>query len=101
MPPLLEAEVGYAWGASGDRQRATATVRNLEAAQGEHTFVDPYLLAVIYASMGDRGAAFAWLEKALEVRSSFAISLLTEPKWEPFRADPRFATLLQEMLHKG
>ena len=97
-PPLLEAEIGYAMGASGDRRGALSVVRRLEGKR-EHTFVDPYLLSVIYAAMNDRDAAFRCLKKALEVRSSFAISLLTEPKWEPFRTDPRFAALLQEMLH--
>ena len=97
-PPLLDAEMGYAMGASGDRGRALAMVRRLQT-KGEQMFVDPYLLAVIYASMNDRDAAFASLKKALEVRSSFAISLLTEPKWEPFRGDPRFAALVEQMLH--
>ncbi len=97
-PPLLEAEIGYAMGASGDRVGALGVVRRLQT-KGEQTFVDPYLLAVVYASINDRDAAFASLEKALEVRSSFAISLLTEPKWEPFRGDPRFAALVEQMLH--
>ena len=97
-PPLLDAEIGYALGASGDRRRALAMVRQLET-RGEHTFVDPYLLSVVYASMNDRESAFRCLGKALEVRSSFAISLLTEPKWEPFREDPRFVALLQRMVH--
>ena len=83
-PPQLGAEIGHALGASGDRQRALATMRRMEAKR-EHAFVDPYLVAVIYGAMDDREATFAWLKKALEVRSSFAISLLTEPTWEPFR----------------
>ncbi len=97
-PPLLDAEMGYAMGASGDREGALGMVRRLQT-KGERMFVDPYLVSVVYASMNDRDAAFACLKEALEVRSSFAISLLTEPKWEPFRADPRFAALLEQMAH--
>lgn len=48
--------------------------------------------------MRDSGAAFEWLNKALEVRSSFAISIVREPKWQLFRSDPRFADAVRRML---
>ena len=97
--PILMAETGYALGAAGDRTGASVEIRAL-AAQGQqsHGFVDPYLTALIYASMNDRDATFAWLEKARAVRSTFLISVLSDPKWQEFRDDPRFSALLGRML---
>ncbi len=99
-PPLLTAETGYALGASGQREQALKVIRSLTD-EGRHIFVDPYLIAVVYASMNDRPATFSWLNKALQVRSSFAISLLSDPKWQTWRNDPQFAALVEQMLHSG
>ncbi|NYF89288.1 tetratricopeptide repeat protein [Tunturiibacter empetritectus] len=96
-PPLLTAERGYALGSSGRRHDALAVVQEL-AERGKHSFIDPYFVAIIYASMNDREEAFAWLDKAFEARSTFMISLLSEPKWEPLRSDPRFQKLILRML---
>ena len=46
----------------------------------------------------DRKSAFAWLNKAFEARSTFMVSLTSEPKWEPLRPDPRFERLVRRML---
>jgi DNA-binding winged helix-turn-helix (wHTH) protein/TolB-like protein/Tfp pilus assembly protein PilF len=96
-PPLLTAEIGYALGASGQREQALEIIRNLSRNPGAG-FIDPYYVSIVYLSIKDRDAAFRWLNKSLDVRSSFAISILTEPKWQPFRSDPRFALAVQRML---
>ena len=97
-PPLLRAETGYAYGAGGRRDAALGVVRELTASPGG-TFVDPYLVAMVFASMNDRVRAFEWLNKGVEVRSPFMISLLSDPKWEPLRSDPRFALVIKSMLN--
>lgn len=97
-PPLLTAERGYALGASGQREQALKVIRSL-GDEGQRLFVDPYLIAVVYASMNDRRMTFLWLNKALQARSSFAISLLSDPKWQTWRSDPQFAALVEQMLH--
>ena len=96
-PPLLTAERGYALGSAGKKSEALAVVEEL-AQRGRHTFIDPYFVAMIYASMKDREAAFAWLDKAFAARSTFMVSLASEPKWEPLRLDPRFERLVRRML---
>ena len=97
-PPLLTAEIGYSLGASGDRRQALAVIHRLTGEQGR-LFVDPYLVSIVFLSFGDRDAAFRWLNTALDQRSAFLISVLTEPKWQPIRADPRFAAIVERMLH--
>lgn len=96
-PPLLSAERGYALGRAGRRPEALAVAQSLIAAM-KHTYIDPYFVAVIYASMEDREQAMVWLNKAFQARSPFMISLTSEPKWDAWRSDPRFAATITQML---
>jgi TolB-like protein/Flp pilus assembly protein TadD len=100
-PPVITAEIGYAEGLSGDRKEAIETARSLQSASA-HTFVDPYLVALIYLSLKDADNTYAWLNKAYADRSSFLISIATDPKWVASRQDARFQDLLRRMTdHAG
>jgi serine/threonine-protein kinase len=96
-PPVLTAEIGYALGASGKKREAMAVVRSLEQA-GRTSYVDPYLIALVYLSMGNRRSAFAWLDRAMAAKSPFMISIMTEPKWDPVRDDPRYLGIVGKVL---
>ncbi|MGA9719398.1 MAG: tetratricopeptide repeat protein [Acidobacteriaceae bacterium] len=95
-PPVITAEIGYAEGASGDRKAAIATAHSLERASA-HTFVDPYLVALIYLSLKDADNTYAWLNRAYADRSPFLISIASDPKWAGSRQDARFQELLGRM----
>ena len=99
-PPLLTAERGYALGRAGRRSEALAIVEQLTH-QTSQRYIDPYFVAVVYASLNDRPEAFAWLDKAFDARSPFIISLPSEPKWNAWQSDPRFAALITRMLHSN
>ena len=46
--------------------------------------------------VGDFGAAFTALEQLLSNPTTFSIHLLKlDPVWDPLRADPRYAALLE------
>ncbi len=96
-PPIITAEIGYAEGESGDRKAAIETAHSLEHASA-HTFVDPYLIALIYLSVKDTDDTYAWLDKAYADRSPFLISMSTDPKWAASRDDSRFQTLQGRMI---
>jgi len=99
--PVITAEIGYAEGASGDRKAAIETAHSLERSSA-HTFVDPYLVALIYLSLKDADNTYAWLNKAYADRSPFLISIATDPKWAASRQDARFQDLLGRMTdHAG
>jgi DNA-binding winged helix-turn-helix (wHTH) protein/tetratricopeptide (TPR) repeat protein len=51
-------------------------------------------LAVIYAGLGDREQAFAFLEKGLKERNRNMLLLKVDPRFDSLRSDPRFADLL-------
>jgi hypothetical protein len=51
------------------------------------------MVAMIYAQLGDKNNAFAWLEKSIAERDGGLIVMHVEPPWEPIRSDPRFEEL--------
>ncbi len=57
-------------------------------------YVPPYAMALINAGLRDRDAVFAWLERAYDVRDVHLIYLPVDPKWDAYRADPRFEALV-------
>lgn len=56
-------------------------------------------MAEIFAQLGKKDQAFAWLEKASEERYFMMMYLRVAPNLDPLRSDPRFADLLRRMGH--
>ena len=57
----------------------------------------PVLVAEIYAGLGDRDQAFAWLDRASEERSAFTWKVVITPQFDSLRSDPRYLALLRRM----
>ena len=57
-------------------------------------YVPPYRLAEIYAAIGEKDQAFAYLEQAYQAHAMHFCNLKVEPTLDPLRSDPRFADLL-------
>jgi tetratricopeptide (TPR) repeat protein len=95
-PVLITAERGYALGLWGKRSEAEAVVKQL-LEKGKTSFVDPYLISIVYLASDNRPMTFEWLEKAYDVRSSFLISILTEPKWAKVQDDARFQAMVEKI----
>ena len=94
--PLVLAALGHAYAVTGKTAEAQKTLDLLlEKAQAGN--VRPYEIAKVYAGLGDRDQAFAWLDKALQDRSPWLLKLKSEPNFEPLRTDPRFQTLVQQI----
>ncbi len=54
-------------------------------------------IAVLYADLGEKDQAFAWLEKAYQIRETLNLLLKVHPVWNPLRDDPSFQDLLRRM----
>ena len=54
-------------------------------------------MAVIHLGLGERDKAFAWLEKAFQERDVRLSFMKVDPKWYPWRNDPRFSAILQRL----
>ena len=61
------------------------------------SYLDPFFMAAIYGSLGDRDVAFGYLDKAYQQRTYRMVYLKVEPHLDALRADPRFVDLLQRM----
>lgn len=57
-------------------------------------YVNPYWVAQLYASLGDKDLTFQWLEKAYQERNQGIAFLNTEPVFDSLRPDPRLQDLL-------
>ena len=91
------AGLGYAHALSGDKVEAQSVINHLKAVSA-HSYVAPYNIAVIYAGLGDKDQAFAWLDRAYADRSSFlVIHLKTDSHLDSLRSDPRFSDLVRRI----
>jgi serine/threonine protein kinase/tetratricopeptide (TPR) repeat protein len=95
-PPLLTAETGYALAREGKVAEARQKIQTLQT-QAHAGYVDPYLIAVIYLGLHDKAATYTWLGKAFDAKSSFMISILTDPKWMDSLSDPGFQNIVTRM----
>jgi tetratricopeptide (TPR) repeat protein len=81
---------------AGRRDEAIKILNELKA-RSKQEYVSPNLFAYIYAGLGDKDQAFAWLEKAYEERSDLVGGLKVGRQLDPLRSDPRFQDLLRRM----
>ena len=84
---------GYLLGKAGRRDEAREILRSLEEMSRDR-YVPPYALALVHAGLGEREKALDMLEKAYAVRDVHLMFLPVDSKWDSFRADPRFVSLL-------
>ena len=84
---------GYLLAQMGRANEAREVLRRLEILSCQR-YVPPYAMALVHAGLGDPEAVFEWLDKALAARDVHVIFLPVDPKWDAYRADPRFEGLL-------
>ena len=94
--PVAIAGIGYVDGISGKRIDAAKVLRDLSDLSRER-YVTSYGVALVYAGLGDRDKAIAWLNKAYEERSHWLVWLKLDPRWDTLRADPRFVDLVRRV----
>lgn len=56
-----------------------------------------YEIALMYAGLGDKDEAFAWLEKSLAAHDKGMTYLKIDPCLDPLRSDPRFRDLMRRV----
>ncbi|HXT63507.1 MAG TPA: protein kinase [Pyrinomonadaceae bacterium] len=87
--------LGYGYGVMGNRAEAMAVLRELEEKYARRESPGLYL-AEVYAGLGEKDQAFAWLEKDFQARSSL-LNLLNFFPLDPLRDDPRYTDLLRRI----
>src|SRR5581483_4494449 len=82
------AQLGEVYARWGKRQEALSTIRQLQQ-MSKHSYVAPTLNALIYARLGEKAAAVAWLEKAKPEDDP----KISDPGFDSLRSEPRFKIL--------
>ena len=86
---------GYA--ANGSRGAFREWASTLERLSASGQTVYPELPAYLYAVLGDKDRAFAWLEEAYRQRTHGMPFLKVDPTWDDIRSDPRFSELVRRV----
>ncbi|HEX6773938.1 MAG TPA: hypothetical protein VF126_18015 [Acidobacteriaceae bacterium] len=97
----------------GDQPHALGHLGNLDARMGKQAEarailpkleqrvakdgLGRYEIALIYAGLGDKEQAFAWLEKSLASHDKGMTYLKIDPCLDPLRRDPRFGDLVRRV----
>jgi tetratricopeptide (TPR) repeat protein len=85
--------LAHAFAATGKRADAEAILRDLGRGSKD-SYVSPYVLATVYASLGEKDKAFQFLEKAYDERSlDFSWNLKSDLRIDNLRSDRRFQDL--------
>ena len=95
-PPWVAAHLGYAYGASGGRVKASAMIEELTH-RSLHGYVAPFNLAIVHLGMGDRERALDYLEQAYAARSQWLVILKMDRIFDPLRSEPRFIALMKKL----
>ncbi len=88
--------LGWVYAVSGRRADALKIAQEFKNLSS-HTYVDFYMVAGIYAGLGDKDEAFRLLEKGYGERSGGMVYLGADVLWYGMRSDPRYADLLRRM----
>ena len=82
------------------RMGRVAEAREMISALQKHvetTGVGRYEIALVYAGLGEKDEAFAWLEKSFAVRDKGLTYLKIDPCLDPLRSDSRFPDLVKRV----
>jgi TolB-like protein/Tfp pilus assembly protein PilF len=88
--------LGHAYASAGKRTEAMALIRELME-KAKRRYVSPYHVALIYLGLGEKDEAFAWLENAFQDRTLWLVFIKVDPRFDPFRSDPRFEDLVRRI----
>ena len=87
---------GVAHARTGNRDGALKIAAEINEAKRTR-YVMSYWLAVVYAALGDRDAAFAELEASFRNRDWFLPRMKVDSFMDPLRGDPRFDAMLKRL----
>ena len=94
--PVIAAH-GYIAGMCGQPSRALEDLRRFDDI-ARNRFVTSYGYALIYAGLGEKEQALAWLRKALEERSHWLVWIRVDPRFDTLRSDPRFQQIVRAVF---
>jgi serine/threonine-protein kinase len=90
------ADLGQTYAMAGKRNEAQKELTELQELSKQR-YVSPSQFAAIYAALGDRDQAFAWLDKSIDGHDLVTARLKVDARLDNLRSDPRFAELVKRV----
>ena len=90
------AFLGHAYAITGKRSEAQSILKELEDRYARRESIGQHVAAV-YAGLGDKEQAFAWLEKDFQPRTGELPRIRWYAPFASLKTDPRFADLVKRM----
>ena len=90
------AKLGCALVGLGRHDEARALLAELEQRANEATLSAP-AVATLHLHLGNREEFYRWINRGIDDRDPFALSLHREFLWDPARRDPEFQTVLRRI----
>jgi serine/threonine-protein kinase len=86
---------------SGDRAGALKILGELESNRlssgAVHNYISPAVLAMSFATVGEKERAFVWIEKAYQQHDPLLAELKIDPSMDSLRSDPRYIEMLKKL----
>ncbi len=95
--PVTKGNLAASLAKSGNRRDALKILDELKAQAARGDFVPPMAFAALYIGLGEKDAAFAWMEKDFENRSYIPPYYPVIPAYQDLRGDSRFDELMRRV----
>ena len=96
--PDIEANLAATYAVAGQAAQARALLSQLKAeSERQHPGLLFSPIAQVYAALGEKEQAFAWLEKDFEARNGGLTLIRVLPFLDSLHGDPRFADLVRRI----
>lgn len=94
--PRANFALGLTYGLAGRKDEARK-VLGILLEKRKTTFLPSTQIALVYAGLGEKETAWAWMEQAFDDRGWLVDEMGVDPLFDAFRSDPRFQELLRKM----
>ena len=94
--PNFLASLARVHALDGRQAESRVILRDLEARAAKGA-ASPFFVALVHTALGDKDAAFRWLERAYVERSGSIRYLKMERRLDSLRSDPRYAALMRRV----
>jgi tetratricopeptide (TPR) repeat protein len=94
--PHALGHMGNAYARMGREAEARQMISELQK-HVQNTGVGRYEIALVYAGLGEKDEAFAWLEKSFTARDKGLTYLKIDPCLDPLRSDSRFQDMVRRV----
>jgi tetratricopeptide (TPR) repeat protein len=94
--PESLASLAHCYAAAGATADAQKLLQELTEIS-ERRYVSAYDLALIQGALGQHEQAFAWLNRAYEIRDGWMIYITVDPRWQSLRNDARFSRIVRRV----